>query len=193
MNPIIRAARIAHAAHEGQVRKYTNRPYIVHPGRCAARASYLVASDEILVAGLWCHDVLEDAHPSYGEAIALYLGDEIAALVAELTNPSKQHPELPRAERKAMDLGHIRGASLRARRAKLIDRTDNLLDMTGAPLSDIARYVPESERLLEALSGTHAELEAEFAAALVPLRQRLCCAEADTRVLACVASPTPRR
>ena len=41
MNLIIKAAQFAKYAHEGQVRKYTGRPYVEHPMRVAGEVSML--------------------------------------------------------------------------------------------------------------------------------------------------------
>ncbi len=65
MNLIIKAARLAAKAHEGQKRDVTGDPYIFHPGRVASRVTLLDGVDGLVigedeVAAAWCHDVAED-------------------------------------------------------------------------------------------------------------------------------------
>src|SRR5688500_6712112 len=108
MSLILDAARYAERAHRGQVRKYTGWPYITHCARVAGAVSCWHESDDIMVAVGWLHDTIEDCGISY-QAIYEVFGIEVATLVKELTNPSKEFPEWPRHKRKAIDLQHIAG------------------------------------------------------------------------------------
>lgn len=165
MNLIIEAAQFAARAHAGQMRKYNGSPYITHPMRVAGRLCLLPCADEIEVAAAWLHDVIEDCgvKPIDFETELGLRGVSIASLVVELTNPSKGST-LPRKERKKMDREHIANASYAARVIKLIDRIDNLQEMTGCGDDFLAVYKNESALLLGALDGTDKELEAELAA-----------------------------
>lgn len=126
MNLLIqRASRLAAKHHHGQFRKhFTGVPYIVHPARVAAR---FATTDGILCAAAWCHDLLEDTACDPRE-ISNECGSEVLAVVLELTNPSKLHPELDRAAKKAMDREHIAKCSERTKAVKAEDRYDNLCD-----------------------------------------------------------------
>lgn len=165
---IAAAESIARRAHAGQQRKDSGDPYIVHPGRVAARLALRFPEDAALAAAGWCHDILEDCpHVPRGELRAA-IGDDAFAIVCEVTNPSKEHPGLPRAERKAMDRAHIAVISRRARCLKLADRADNLRDGCGCPdKAWLATYVSESRLLADTLRGTDPELEADLRHALV--------------------------
>jgi predicted HD phosphohydrolase len=172
LNPIIHAARVANKLHDGQVRKYTLRSYIEHPGRVAARISRHPRADETWVAAAWLHDVLEDCAIDANQLAEKLIGEmrikttgEIVMIVRELTNPSKAHPELNRNARKAMDRAHLAECSLAARCIKLADRIDNLNEMDGAPLSFLKLYHDESVALSAALEGTDPVLEQELHAA----------------------------
>jgi guanosine-3',5'-bis(diphosphate) 3'-pyrophosphohydrolase len=165
---IIAAAQaLATRAHAGQQRDDSGDPYIVHPARVAARLARRFPDDPALTAAGWCHDVLEDCPQVTLDELRAAIGEDALAIVREVTNPSKQHPHLPRAERKAMDRAHIATISRRARCLKLADRADNLRDGCACPDTDwLATYVRESRLLAEALRGTDPELEADLAAAL---------------------------
>lgn len=166
---IIRAARLAKEAHEGQLRKYRPRPYILHPARVAARTTLLSDATAEEIAAAWLHDVLEDTPWTEHDLLEKGIPARTIQIVLELTNPSKQHPELPRAERKQMDFKHLRDVSIEAKRIKLIDRTDNLRDIQDATSSFQSLYVAESVQLAECLSGVCAELEDELFIAIEEL------------------------
>ena len=164
---IAAAEVIARRAHQGQTRDDSNDPYIVHPARVAARLARRFPGDAALVAAGWCHDVVEDCPQIAPSELRAVIGDDAFAIVSEVTNPSKQHPELPRAERKAMDRAHIAMISRRACCLKLADRADNLRDGCACPDKDwLATYVRESRLLAEALRGTDPDLERDLQDAL---------------------------
>lgn len=150
MSLIIAAARFADEAHAGQKRKYTERPYIEHPGRVAARVCRLSYVNEDWVAAAWLHDVLEDCDVT-DDKLKYEFGFGIYSIVKDLTNPSKAFPQLSRAERKAMDREHLSKVSFAAQCIKFIDRADNLRDMTGAPIPFKSLYAAESRLLSEAI------------------------------------------
>lgn len=150
-NPIIMAAQFAAKAHWGQLRKFSGRPYIEHPARVATgvmllRNSKLLCED--IVCAAWMHDVLEDCP---GVEIPAYFGAWVQRLVQGLTNPSKQHPTLPRNERKAMDRQHLKNCEGWVQIIKLIDRIDNVRELDQAPADFRSLYIRESELLCEAL------------------------------------------
>jgi len=157
------ASKMACEAHAGHRRRYTKRPYVEHPQRVAARVAAHPGSTLEMVAAAWLHDVLEDTAVS-AEAIEEAVSPGVAALVRELTNPSKGS-ELPRAERKAMDREHLAQISTEAKVIKMIDRLDNLADLSSAPRPFRALYAMESERLAEAIGDADAALREELVAA----------------------------
>ena len=167
-NPLIaRAVALATLAHEGQVRDDGGGPYIRHPTRVAATLAKHFPDDHALVAAAWCHDVIEDCPKISADELRAAIGDDALALVREVTNPSKGFPDLPRAERKAMDRAHIAVISKRAKLIKLADRADNLSEGASCPdKAWLATYVGESRLLFEALKGTDEVLEDNFAVAL---------------------------
>jgi (p)ppGpp synthase/HD superfamily hydrolase len=145
---IARATIFATKAHQCQVRKYSGRPYIYHPMRVAHSAVMLEAPDHV-VAAAWLHDVVEDCGITIDE-VEKSFGPDVAMLVLELTNPSKGS-DLPRSERKAMDRAHIAKASYWAKVLKLLDRLDNVQEMTGCGDKFMGVYAAESRLLSDAI------------------------------------------
>ena len=77
---INRATEFATRAHEGQVRKGTKRPYIVHPVEVADIVSTMTQDEEIISAAV-LHDTIEDTDVTY-EDIKAEFGEKIAEIVA---------------------------------------------------------------------------------------------------------------
>lgn len=165
---ILHGVRFAAEAHHGVTRKWSTTPYIVHPMRVMNRMMLHPLGDDVnILLACVCHDILEDCPQVGWSALIGAIGLEAAHMVEELTNPSKQHPELNRAQKKTMDREHLKTVSLAARCIKLIDRADNVRDMgRDAAYWERDRYFAESELLLTALTGSDQDLEAELATAL---------------------------
>lgn len=133
MSLIVRAAKLADYWHKGQVRKYTNQPYITHPARVAHAVAVHWIGCESTVAAAYLHDVIEDCNISY-DLLIQHFNPEIANLVLELTNDAKLvMPKANRRERKAYDLKRISTISRTAKIIKMFDRIDNLGEY---PLND---------------------------------------------------------
>ena len=160
-NPIIHAAKLAEQLHAGQTRKYTGRPYIEHPARVAGRIARRGLSEPFVCAA-WLHDVLEDCDVDFSRLLNMYdMPLDVCFIVHMLTNPSKQHPELNRAERKKMDAKHLSNTPREVRMIKLADRTDNLRELDPAQPFAL-QYLGESNALLMAFAGTDDILEKEL-------------------------------
>jgi len=168
MNPIMIAANTAEFYHRGQLRKYSQKPYIIHPCRVAGRIMLHESASESLIAAAWCHDLLEDTDISY-EELERKIGTQAATWVQELTNPSKGSSE-KRAARKKMDREHIANISQEAKLIKLLDRSDNITEFTNdinytcgldIDMLHFAKlYAEESKMLLEqSLVGVDKKLE----------------------------------
>ena len=81
-------------AHEGQVRKKSGTPYILHPMEAAAIASTLTDDREVLAA-VMLHDTVEDTDATL-EDIRREFGERVANLVQGETE--KPYTELSREE-----------------------------------------------------------------------------------------------
>ena len=100
-SPVITAAKMmAGKAHEGQTRKYSSLPYIVHPIEVATIVESAGGTDEMIAAAL-LHDVIEDTDFTY-EDIAEKVSPEVADLVQGMTEVAKPE-DGNRAKRKSMD------------------------------------------------------------------------------------------
>jgi (p)ppGpp synthase/HD superfamily hydrolase len=148
MNPDLtnQARLFAAAAHAGQVRKYTNEPYINHPAAVVALVAIRPHTPEMLVAA-WLHDAVEDTNVTLGQIRHLF-GDTVARLVDELTDVSRPE-DGSRSKRKALDRAHTAKASPDAKTIKLADLIDNTKSITEHD-PDFARvYLAEKALLLE--------------------------------------------
>ena len=94
MNLLTRAICFAAEKHEGQTRKGSGVPYIVHPVEVVAIAAS-VTEDETVQAAAALHDVVEDCGVTPGEIVALF-GARVAKLVAADTEEKRE--ELPAAD-----------------------------------------------------------------------------------------------
>lgn len=150
------AARFAEEAHEGQFRKYTNEPYIVHPKRVAQKVYLYKNSTLDMLYAAYLHDTIEDCGVSY-DTLKDKFCKSVADLVLELTNPSKKFPELVRKDRKSLDVRHLKTISKEAKIIKFFDRIDNLNDIPKTE-SFLQVYKRESLDVAEALRDADEEL-----------------------------------
>ena len=118
-------ATAAHAA-VGQMRKYTDDPYIVHPIRVATTVAKFGGTDE-MIAAAYLHDVVEDTGVSIVDIQDMF-GTDVALIVDGLTDVSVPE-DGNRAVRKAMDRAHSANASYEAQFVKCADIMDNAHDI----------------------------------------------------------------
>ena len=138
----------AHGAHSGQVRKYTNQPYINHP----LTVSFLVWSvvkDYNMLAAAILHDVVEDCETNVDDLRHLF-NDDIADMVDGLSDVSKPS-DGNRAARKALDRAHIADQCPRTKTIKLADLIDNSSSIAEHDPNFAAVYMKEKRQLLEVL------------------------------------------
>jgi (p)ppGpp synthase/HD superfamily hydrolase len=148
-NLIAMASDLAARAHMGQRRKVTGIPYIVHPYRVACLVEQFGGTEQ-QIAAAWCHDVLEDCPAFQAEAEAS-LSPYTLALVRELTKPID--PATGKGVKGELFLAELRRMSAPAAFIKIADRIDNLRDgIRDMPKDWLAKYLPESEKLLAILA-----------------------------------------
>ena len=75
---IEKAIQFATEAHEGQIRKYTGEPYIVHPLAVMETVSTVEHTDEMLMAAV-LHDTVEDCDVTLDDIVS-HFGPIVADL-----------------------------------------------------------------------------------------------------------------
>jgi len=164
---LFRALAFAAHKHRDQRRKDAEAsPYINHP---IALAEVLageggVAEIEVLAAAL-LHDTVEDTDTSF-EELERAFGARIAGMVMEVTDDKN----LPKAERKRLQIVHAAGISPGAKLVKLADKICNLRDVADRPpaqwgIERRREYFEWAKQVIDGLRGVHPGLEAAFDAA----------------------------
>ena len=125
-NVLDRAIAFATEAHEGQFRKGTQIPYILHPMEAAAIVGTMTTDNEIIAAAV-LHDVIEDTDATIGEIEELF-GERVANLVAqESENKREDIPaEYTWKLRKQETLNHLVSAPLEVKIIILGDKLSNI-------------------------------------------------------------------
>jgi GTP diphosphokinase / guanosine-3',5'-bis(diphosphate) 3'-diphosphatase len=172
---------LAFAAHKHRDQRRQDQaasPYINHP---IALADVLVNEGgvtdvEVLCAAL-LHDTVEDTATTHEELVDAF-GSRIARIVAEVTDDK----ELPKAERKRLQIEHAPHLSHEAKLVKLADKLCNLRDVADRPPAgwDLQRrreYFEWAKQVIDGLRGAPGtqmrRLEAAFDSAYArrPVRQ----------------------
>jgi (p)ppGpp synthase/HD superfamily hydrolase len=157
LNEILHFAAIA---HQGQKRKYTGEPYIVHPIAVSAKVKEIGGSMEMQAAAL-LHDVIEDTDVSVDE-LGQFLfctvavkdsAEDILDMVIDLTDEFEKvkYPDLNRKTRKAKEADRLSRASADAQTVKYCDLFDNTLSITEYDPKFSKVYLKEKAVLLEAM------------------------------------------
>ncbi len=142
------AKAFATKAHDGQVRKYSGAPYIIHPEEVASIVRNVPHTEAQLCAA-WLHDTVEDCGINIVTIIQLF-GDEVAEIVLDLTNVAKLE-DGNRAKRKNIELAHTFHASPKAKTVKLADLISNSRSIVQFDPNFAKVYMREKELLLEVL------------------------------------------
>jgi (p)ppGpp synthase/HD superfamily hydrolase len=147
-NDIIKqAAKFSYRAHFGQFRKYTGRPYIVHP----AKVAHLLKSttSDIICAG-WLHDVIEDTDYTEDELIPIF-GNDIVSHVLEVTNIAKPD-DGNRQKRFQINLDHLKNVSYAGATIKCADIIDNVPSIVKHDPEFAKVYIKEKMQVMDAIS-----------------------------------------
>jgi guanosine-3',5'-bis(diphosphate) 3'-pyrophosphohydrolase len=149
MEIVEKARAFATQAHEGQVRKYTGVPYIVHPIE-VMEIVRTVAHDDAMLAAALLHDVVEDTDITI-EDVETEFGADVASLVSDLTDVSNPE-DGNRKLRKALDREHSAKSSARAQTVKLADLISNSMDIVKHDPAFAKFYIQEKLLLLGVLT-----------------------------------------
>ena len=123
-NVIQRAIAFATRAHEGQFRKGTTRPFIVHPLEVGKIVATMTDDEEIISAAI-LHDTIEDCEGVTQEAICKEFSERVANLVAqESEDKSKTW-----MERKSATIERLGRVSKDVQMIGLADKLSNMRDI----------------------------------------------------------------
>lgn len=121
---IDRAIEFATKAHEGQVRKGTERPYIVHPMEVGEIVSTMTSDVEVISAAI-LHDTIEDCEGVTKERLSEVFSERVAVLVAqESEDKSKSW-----IERKGATIERMHSAPFDVQMIGLADKLSNMRDI----------------------------------------------------------------
>ena len=121
---IEKAISFATKAHEGQVRKGTTRPFIMHPLEVGKIVATMTEDEEVICAAI-LHDTIEDCEGITEEILAKEFSPRIASLVEqESEDKSKSW-----MERKTHTIAHMKVAPWEVQMIGLADKLSNMRDI----------------------------------------------------------------
>lgn len=121
---IEKAIAFATQAHEGQFRKGTDRPFILHPLEVGEIVSGMTEDHEVICAAI-LHDVIEDCEGVTEEIITKEFSPRIAQMVAqESEDKSKTW-----MERKTHTIEKLKSATWEIQMIGLADKLSNMRDI----------------------------------------------------------------
>jgi (p)ppGpp synthase/HD superfamily hydrolase len=152
---ILKAIKFARKAHEGQLRKYTNEPYIFHPINVGFILTTVTNDQDIISAGI-LHDVIEDTK-IIGPDIFNSFGVRVTKFVLDVTDISKPS-DGNRKVRKQIDLRHLAKAEPESKTIKLADIIDNVNSIIKYDPGFAKVWLQEKRDLLPYLKDGNSEL-----------------------------------
>ncbi len=120
LNKLHLAIEFASEAHKRQIRKGTDRPYIVHPMEVLYLLTEMNASEELKIAGI-LHDTVEDTQLTI-EDIEKHFGKTVASYVAFVSDDKSKSWY----ERKSTAIEKTKNAPIELKMLKLADKLSNL-------------------------------------------------------------------
>lgn len=124
MKLLTAAVSFAAKAHEGQLRKGTRTPYIVHPMEAMAIAATMTDDPAVLAAAA-LHDVVEDCGVSEYELTRLF-GERVAKLVMFESEKKEADAQASWQKRKLRTVNRLRAADRDGLILTLADKLSNL-------------------------------------------------------------------
>ena len=119
-----KAIAFATQAHEGQFRKGTTRPFIVHPLEVGQIVATLTDDAEIICAA-FLHDTIEDCEDVTREIIAC----EFSERVADLVDQESEDKSKTWIERKGTTIERLKSAPWEVKIIALGDKLSNMRDI----------------------------------------------------------------
>ena len=148
------SVRTCMEAHEGQVRRYTNEPYWVHPVAVGNNLTFAGVVDVDIIIAAHLHDVVEDTDMTI-EQVTEGFGQRVGTLVGWLTDVSVPE-DGNRVVRKKIDREHLAAAPWEAQMIKLADLINNTRSIVAHDPKFAKVYMREVSLLLSVLTkGAH--------------------------------------
>lgn len=134
-------------AHRGQSRKFSRKPYILHPFRIVHLLYDIKMSSNIWLLAIACllHDTVEDCDIKLS-TIARLFGHKVAAIVEELTSDKEMIKKMGKTEYLKMKMTNMSSYSLVI---KLIDRYDNCSDFKTASKEFVDKYTTQTIQIFD--------------------------------------------
>jgi (p)ppGpp synthase/HD superfamily hydrolase len=161
------ALAFAYKCHDGQTRKNSDVPYIIHPVRVGLilRIAHIevpgfFTRPSMVIAGGFLHDTIEDCGlngADFQEEFGYDTGNSLYDLVKEVSDVSVPE-DGNRAKRKALDREHLARSSSEGASIKLADVIDNAADIKTLQPSFVAVYREEMQALVPRLAHGHPTL-----------------------------------
>ncbi|SRR6056297_997673 len=156
------AKNFAEKKHEGQLRKFSKKPYIEHPIKVSEIIKENKKSHKIneLLAAAFLHDTLENTNTNE-EELKKNFGKLITFLVKELTSEKEIQNKIGKKEYLAKKMKKLSSWALVI---KLADRLDNVSDLNNCSEKFRKKYSEETKFILaelnkkRKLSKTHKKL-----------------------------------
>ncbi|ESP01864.1 hypothetical protein LOTGIDRAFT_172328 [Lottia gigantea] len=161
---LIHCADFSAKKHKDQRRRDPEKtPYINHPiGVAHILTEEAGITDINVIQAALLHDTVEDTNTTI-EEIKEEFGEEIAGIVDELSDDKN----LPKAERKRLQIVHAPSASPKAKLVKLADKLYNLRDLQrtkpeGWTSERVEEYFIWAAKVIDGLRGTNKQMEASL-------------------------------
>jgi (p)ppGpp synthase/HD superfamily hydrolase len=139
------ALQYATLCHEGQLRKYTNEPYINHSIRVVEMVSKHTTNEHVIAAA-YLHDVVEDCGVTIRKINGMF-GYRVGAMVQDVTKVSS-HLNGDRDFRLQLEIDHLKNALVESKIIKIADIIDNTKDICEHDIEFAKVYLPEKYAIL---------------------------------------------
>jgi guanosine-3',5'-bis(diphosphate) 3'-pyrophosphohydrolase len=161
---LLQAVRFSAHKHQRQRRKDEDAsPYINHPIEVAELLANVgrISDLRMLIAAI-LHDTVEDTSTTFLELEKVF-GRDVRVLVEEVTDDKN----MPKDERKRLQIEHAQQLSERAKQIKIADKICNVRDVTHTPPSKWSlerrrEYLQWAAKVVEGCRGSNANLEHRF-------------------------------
>lgn len=121
---IDKAIAFATQAHEGQFRKGTTRPFILHPLEVGRIVASMTEDEEVISAAI-LHDTIEDCEGITEEILCR----EFSLRVASLVSQESEDKSKTWMERKSATIAHLKVAPQEIQMIGLADKLSNMRDI----------------------------------------------------------------